>query len=231
MIHLGRGVAGTTADIARGLSAAQAIRAVNYHSTPRCLQTGFRAEIAALARRYGGLDANGLDRMMAGEPLTEPVVVPILFEGFRDHYDVMLPIVEAHGLTAWFVLPPAFLDAPPGEQRPFAKRHALVYPRDEYPGERIALSWAELRDIEARGHLVACHSRTHAALTPETPDDVLEDEIVRAKHDLDAALARPVEMFCYLRGSDHGVNARADARLLAAGYRYLLSNFRLQRLQ
>ena len=119
---------------------------------------------------------------------------------------------------------------PARRQRIFAARHQLHYGPDEYPGERIALNWGELRDARARGHLVACHSRNHTALFPDTPDDVLHDEIVMAKQELEDGLGAEVDTFCYLYGAEYGLNPRADALLVQAGFRYLFSNFRLQRL-
>ena len=231
MIRLPRSVRQTAHELTRGLATGNALRLINYHSTPRIREEQFRAEIAALAQTHGGLDQAGLERFMSGEVPERPVVIPVLFEGFRDNYDVILPILEEHGLTGWFFIPPAFLDVPVAEQRAFAKRQTLIYPRDEYPGERIAMTWDELKDAHRRGHLVACHSRTHVELTPDTPDDVLDDEIVAAKRDFDEKLGAPVDMFCYLRGAEFGLNKRADKRLVDAGYRYLFSNFRLQKLQ
>lgn len=231
MIRLPRAVPQTAAELSRGLASGRALRLVNYHSTPHFRADEFRREVAAFAKGHTGLDAAGLERFMQGETPARPIIIPVLFEGFRDNYDVILPIIEDHDLTAWFFIPPAFIDVPADEQRPFAERHTLVYPHDGYPGSRIAMSWPELRDVHARGHLVACHSRSHTELTPDTPDDILNDEIVLAKQEFDDKLGAPVEMFCYLRGAEHGLNTRADSRLASAGYRYLLSNFRLQKLQ
>ena len=40
----------------------------------------------------------------------------------------------------------------------------------------------------------------------------------------------PVEIFCWLHGAEAGVNPRADQMLREAGFRYLFSNFKVQRL-
>ncbi len=230
MIRLTDGVAETARALSAGLARGREIRLVNYHSTPRFRAAEYEAQLAALAETHGGLTADGLDRLVDGERPARPALIPVLFEGFRDNYDVILPIIERYGFTAWFFVPPAFLGIPVDMQRAFADRQTLTYPHDEYPGERIAMSWDELRDAHARGHVVACHSRTHTELTPETPDCILHDEIVLAKQEFDAALGAPVEIFCFLRGAEYGLNPRADAMLAEAGYRYIWSNFRVQRL-
>lgn len=230
MIRLSASVPETAADISAALARDGMIRLINYHSTPRVRAAEYEAQLAALAGRYDSLDAAGLEALMAGNRPKRPVLIPVLFEGFRDNYDVILPMIERHGFTAWFFVPPAFLDVPVAMQRDFAHRQTLIYPRDEYPAGRIAMSWDELRDAHARGHVVACHSRTHTELTPETPDSILRDEIILAKEEFDAALGASVEIFCYLRGAEYGLNPRADAMLRDAGYRYLFSNFRIQKL-
>ena len=154
-----------------------------------------------------------------------------MFEGFRDNYDVILPILEEFGFVGWFFVPSHFLNVPARRQRIFAARHSLHYGADEYPGDRIALSWVELRAAHSRGHLVACHSRNHTALLRDTPDDVLHDEIVVAKQELEDGLGAKVDTFCYLYGAEYGLNPRADALLVEAGFKYLFSNYRLQKLQ
>ena len=61
--------------------------------------------------------------------------MPVLFEGFRDNVDVMLPILEEFGFKGWFFVPSAFPAVVPDVQRSYAKAHKLHLPaRDEYPG-------------------------------------------------------------------------------------------------
>ncbi len=228
MIILPKSAAETAAEIATGFRTGRAIHLINYHATPSTRAAQYRAEIAACAGRYASLGDRGVAGLMQGGG--KPVLAPILFEGFRDNYDVILPILEEFGFAGWFFIPSHFLNVSARRQRIFAARHQLHYGPDEYPGERIALNWAELRDAKARGHLVACHSRNHTALFPDTPDDVLHDEIVVAKQELEDGLGSEVDTFCYLYGAEYGLNPRADAMLVKAGFKYLFSNFRLQRL-
>lgn len=230
MMILPRSPAQTAAELAAGFRSGRAIHLINYHATPSTHRDQYRAQIAAFAGRFDSLARRGIEGLMSGGG-ARPVLAPILFEGFRDNHDVLLPILEEHGFAGWFFVPSHFPNVAPRRQRIFAARHSLHYGADEYPGDRIALSWPELRAAHGRGHLVACHSRNHTALHPDTPDDVLHDEIVVAKRELEDGLGAEVDTFCYLYGAEYGLNPRADAMLIAAGFRYLFSNFRLQRLQ
>ncbi len=162
----------------------------------------------------------------------KPGVMLALFEGYRDNLDVLLPIIEEFGLTAWFFVPSGFLNVPAEEQRSYCAGHTLHLPAvDEYPGDRIALTWDEARAIVARGHAFACHTRTHNEVTPETPRAVLEDEIAASKAEMDRELGISVEIFCWLEGVALGINPEADDLLRQSGYRYLFSNFKIQKLQ
>ena len=232
MILLPRTAAETAVELARGLRNGRAFRLLNFHATPSTRRMEYRRQIAACAGHYSSLSSEGLHRVMTdGAMPDKPMLVPVLFEGFRDNHDVILPILEEFGFKGWFFVPSHFPNVDAGRQRIFAARHHLYYGPDEYPGQRIALDWTELRAAHARGHLVACHSCNHTALHPDTPDAVLHDEIIVAKQELEQGLGAAVDTFCYLYGAEYGLNPRADALLIEAGFRYLFSNFRLQKLQ
>ena len=220
----------TAAELAAGFRHGRAIHLINYHATPSTHREEYRAQIAACAGRFDSLKDRGIEGLMQGGG-ARPILAPILFEGFRDNYDVLCPILEEYGFVGWFFVPSHFLNVPARHQRIFAARHSLHYGADEYPGDRIALSWPELRAAHARGHLVACHSRNHTALYRDTSDEVLYDEIVVAKKELEDGLGAEVNTFCYLYGAEYGLNPRSDALLVEAGFKYLFSNYRLQKLQ
>ncbi|MBC7480145.1 MAG: polysaccharide deacetylase family protein, partial [Pseudorhodobacter sp.] len=222
MIQLPRSPTETAAELATGLRTGRAFRLINFHATPRTMANAYRHEIAACSGHYTSLTAPLLHQVMSGGAMpAKPMLLPILFEGFRDNYDVILPILEQHDFKGWLFIPSHFLNVPARHQRIFAARHSLEYGPDEYVGDRIALNWTELRDAHARGHLVACHSRNHTALHPDTSDDILHDEIVVGKEELDQGLGAEVDTFCYLYGAEYGLNPRADALLMQAGFRYL----------
>lgn len=220
-------------EIAEGMAGSRAIRAVNFHATPLYHAAEFRRQIAAYARAFEPVTPANFAAAIAGDwPYARPGLIPMLFEGFRDNLDVMLPILEEYGFVGWFFVPSIFLGLSPHEQRPFAAAHDLDPAlQDEYPGERIALTWEEAREIRRRGHVFACHTRTHSAVTADTPLAMLEDEIVVAKAEMEAALGGEVDIFCWLGGTAIGEHPEADRLLRESGFRYLFSNFKIQRLQ
>ncbi|MBP1807067.1 polysaccharide deacetylase family protein [Rubellimicrobium aerolatum] len=220
------------ASILRGLSAGRMLRVVNFHATPAYRREEYRRQVAAYADRFAPVTPANFDAAFDGtwaDP--RPGLMPVLFEGWRDNVDVMLPILEEFGFKGWFFVPSAFPGIGAQDQRAYADAHTLRLPRrDEYPGQRVALTWDEAGDAASRGHGFACHSRSHFDLQPDTPDDVLREEIHTAAAEMRAGLGQPAEIFCWLHGAEAGVNPRADAMLKDAGFRYLFSNFKVQRL-
>lgn len=222
----------TAKDITNGIARGHALRMVNYHATPKARTAEYQRQLDAYAPHYSAFGREHLDDWFAGAWNPEkPPVIPVLFEGFRDNYDVIMPMLEAKGLKGWFILPSHFPNVPAEDQRKYAADHILYYETDEYPGERIVATWDELRDAAARGHTFANHSRHHTELMPDTPEDTLFDEIVESKREFEDGLGQTVDIFCWLHGAEVGINPRADEMMREAGYKYLFSNFRLQKLQ
>lgn len=221
------------ADVTAAMARSRTVRLVNFHATPRYREAEFRRQIEAFAHEFEPITPANFEAAVDGRWTNErPGLLPALFEGYRDNLDVMLPILEEFGFTGWLFVPSGFLGVPAAEQRSYAAGHVLHLPeQDEYPGERIALTWDEAREIARRGHAFACHTRTHNPVTPETPRAVLEDEILAAKAEMETELGTTIEIFCWLEGAALGVNAEADEMLRQAGFRFLLSNFKIQKLQ
>ena len=220
-------------DLAVGLANSRLIRLVNFHATPRYREAEFRRQIRTFAENFEPITPANFAAAVSGQwDHDRPGLMPALFEGYRDNLDVLLPILEEFGFTGWFFIPSGFLSVPAHEQRSYAASHVLHLPeQDEYPDERIALTWDEARQIVRRGHVFACHTRTHSEVRPDTPHAILENEIVAAKAEMEAQLGTAIDVFCWLEGAAIGVNPRADDMLRQAGFRYLLSNFKVQALR
>ncbi len=219
------------ARIARALAGGDAVRVVNYHLTPRHRAAEYDAEFAGLARRFDPVDEDGLDLYLRGHRWRggRPGVIPAFYNGYRDNFDVALPLLEKHGLTGWFFAVPGYTSCPVPEQLAWGAARRLRTLDAEYADGRYALSWDELRRIEARGHVVASHTRTHSRVDMDDPA-AIEDEIVGAQRDFAEGLGHPVRSFAWLLGGRYGENPDADAAVDRAGYDFLFSNLALQRL-
>ena len=211
------------------------LRTVNFHSTPRTSAAYYDKLLRWYAEHFSTLDEGDLGqffktgRWHPDKSSEKPLLLLSFFEGTRNHYEVILPLLERYGLTAWFFIIPHFLEVPPAEQVAYADTHYIGVTPGEYGDERLTLSWDEVREL-SQNHVIVSHTLTHTALTPDSSDALMTREIEVSKRVLEAQLGREVESFAWLLGAEHGLNPRADAYLLSAGYRYLFSTFKLQRL-
>ncbi len=218
----------------RRLASARLLRVVNFHNTPRALEARYAEQIGALAafRALGQEDVEALAAGRRGEP---PGCLPVLYEGWRNGYDVALPLIEAAGLRAWFFIPTALIDTPPADQLTFALAHTFDTLdakglADEYPDGRLAMTWDELRDVVRRGHVVACHTATHADQVDIVGDEDVEREIVAPRRRLAEELGVKARSIAFLWARPAGRDARVDAALRHAGYRLVFSATMIQRI-
>ncbi len=213
------------------LATGHCLRVVNYHNTPAARADQFDAEFAALAARYSPVDEDALAAFLAtGQwPGDRPGVIPAFYNGYRNNFDVALPLLQKHGLIGWFFAVPGYTACPATDQPAFAAAHTLSTVAVEYPDGRTALSWEELRKIDRAGHVVASHTQTHSRVSLDDPD-AFWPEIVGAQEDFATHLGHPVRTFAWLFGGRYGENAQADRAVDAAGYEFHFSNFSVQRL-
>jgi len=217
--------------LARGFAAGAPIHAVNFHNTPAHRAAEYDRQLAALAQRFGPCTEDDLSAFLATGrwERARPGGVIALYNGYRNNFDVMRPLLEKHGLVGWFFVASGYVDCPVAEQLAFGAAHRLATIPGEYPDGRYALSWDEVRDLDRAGHVIASHTRTHAQVSGDDPV-ALKAEILGSQEDFVRSLGHPVRAFAWLMGGAYGENPLADALVDRAGYEFLFSNFRVQRL-
>lgn len=217
-------------ELASAFRSAAPISAINYHNTPAYRAHEYDRELAALAERFAPTGEDELARFFetGSWPGRKPGVIIALYNGYRNNYDVFRPLLEKHGLIGWFFAASAYASCPAADQVAFSARQNLRLIPDEYADGRYAMDWTELRALD-RDHVVASHTRNHARIAVD--DAVgMEDEIVGAQQDFHANLGHPVRSFAWLLSGTHGQSPLTDACLARAGYEFLFSNFKVQRL-
>ncbi len=222
----------TEADRVRASAAAgRILRSVNFHSTPRRRAAELDEYLRHVAASFSSVTTGDIDAALASGSWStpRPPVVLAFFNGFRDNHEVALPLLEAHGLTGWFFVATGWLALDAAEQRDFALRGGMRLPEETSdPAGRIALDWDQVRELSLR-HEIASHTRSHSRV--DAGDRArLRAEIVGSQEDLIRHLGRPAAAFAWLQGTEYGISPSADELLLEAGYRYLFSNLRLQRI-
>ena len=207
------------------------IRAVNFHNTSRAAAPSYEKQLAAYSRSFTSVTENELDEYLSTGRWhkSKPGLVVSVFEGYRNSYEVLLPLIEKYGFTAWFWVITSFINAPVAEQLSYADHHRIHMLSHEYPDGRYALTWQELRQIDKK-HVIASHSRSHALLA-QLPPEVQYQEVVGSQDDFKKNLGHPVRGFVSLTGPAYGENPAIDALIQQAGYEFVFSNYRIQRVR
>ena len=207
------------------------IRAVNFHSTARANADHYERQLAQYHRSFTSVNQDELDEYLTTGRWhkSKPGLIVSVFEGYRNSYDVLLPLLEKYEFIGWFWMITSFINAPIPEQLTYAEHHDIDMLTHEYPDGRYAMTWDELRQID-RKHVIASHTRSHTLLS-QLPPDVQHQEVVGSQDDFKKNLGHPVRGFVSLTGPAYGETPAIDKLIEEAGYDYVLSNFRIQRIR
>jgi Polysaccharide deacetylase len=209
----------------------QLIRVVNYHSTPLGDYPILERELTDYAEAFAPVTLDDLDALFeTGEwHKDKPGLIPVFYEGYRNSATVAAPICDKLGLTAWFPVATQFLSTSVEHQETFARAHWIYLVEEDLRGERIAMTWDELKQLSER-HVVFPHTASHEGFDTILDDADLAREVVEPKARMDAVTGQDAPAFAWLHGSAYGRSPIHDRALVQAGYRYLFSNTMIQRL-
>jgi len=221
-------VADTNSGILRG----SFIRTVNFHSTPAVHRDRYEKQLAFFSHYYSPVTVADIDQYLdTGRwHKDKPGLILAIFEGFRNHFDVIYPLLEKYNLTGWFHIPAFFPDVPVPEQHTFADANQLhITHEEEYPDGRFAMNWDEIRDV-SKNHVLCCHSGTHFRIQLDTPEEDMRREIVDSRRHLEKMTGQECTVFCWLYGEEYSYNPRAAVFIQEAGYRYVIGNLKMERV-
>jgi peptidoglycan/xylan/chitin deacetylase (PgdA/CDA1 family) len=213
------------------LAAGRLLRVVNFHNTAAGAAPGLRRHLEQIRADFVPIGFDELDELFrTGEwHADRPPVLAVFYEGYANHAAVAAPLLDELGLTGWFFIPTVFVDVPLAAQESFAHAHSIDLVEEEHGAARLALTWPEIAQLAQR-HVIAAHTGTHERIDAITTEDDLEREIFGPYRRILQVTGRPPAATAFLGGSGVGHTPLVDAALRAAGYRYVFSNSRLQRL-
>jgi peptidoglycan/xylan/chitin deacetylase (PgdA/CDA1 family) len=223
-------VTGRAAGAIENLARGSYLRVVNFHNTPASRTEVYVEQLSRYARSHRSVSLADLDQLAHGGrwPYDRPGFLPVFFEGYRNNFEVALPILEDLSLTGWFYIPSAFHAVPASEQAAFAEAHHIGLAEEE-AGARPSMTADEIRRVGER-HVIAAHTATHEHMGAIATEEDVEREIVEPKRVLERICGRPVDVFAWLFAERYGINERCDRGLREAGYRWVVSHARLQKI-
>ncbi|GAA3753848.1 polysaccharide deacetylase family protein [Terriglobus aquaticus] len=208
------------------------IRVVNYHNTPRIRAEQMERELQQYSQAFTSVNEAELrSYIQTGQwKKSKPGMIPVLYEGYRNGYDVIAPLLEKYGFVGWFFIITEFIKGPVPDQVTYAKGHHIGMQTREYPEGRYALTWQEIRELSKK-HVIASHARNHAELSAMS-EEARRAEIFGSQEDFRKNLGRPVLAFSSLRGPAQNEHPEVDTAKLVqqAGYEFVFSNYRIQRV-
>jgi peptidoglycan/xylan/chitin deacetylase (PgdA/CDA1 family) len=225
-----KALAKDSALVAKLLASRPLIRALNFHNTPMRRQAELDRQLAHCAQHFSPVDQHDLERWLASGEWRKPKPGMILafYEGYRNGYDVIRPLLAKHGLTGWFFIITGFVDTPAADQLEYALAHDIGMETREYADGRYALSWDEIRALDKK-HVIASHARSHQPIA--AMDAVSQRaEVLGSQVRIISELGQPAQSFVSYGGPAYGEDAAVDALVGEAGYRFQFSNYRIQRL-
>ena len=207
------------------------IRAVNFHNTSRAQVEQYERQLAQYSLSFSSVNQEELEEYLTTGKWNKPKpgLIVSVFEGYRNSFDVLTPLIEKYGFIGWYWVITGFINASIPNQRTFAENHDIDMLTHEYADGRYALTWDELRQLDKK-HVIACHTRSHTLLAQLDPD-IRRQEVVGSQEDFKKNLGHPVRAFVSLTGPAYGENPATDSLIDAAGYDFVFSNFLIQRIR
>jgi len=207
------------------------IRAVNFHNTSRAQSSLYERQLAEYSQSFTSVTADDLDQYLTTGQWHKPKpgLIVSVFEGYRNSYEVLTPLIEKHGFVGWFWIITSFINSPIPDQLNFADHHDIDMLTHEYSDGRYAMTWDELRQLDKK-HVIASHTRSHTLLSSLEPS-VQRAEVIGSQEDFKKNLGHPVRAFVSLTGPAYGENPAIDRLINEAGYDTVLSNYRVQRIK
>ncbi len=206
------------------------IRAANFHNTPKYRESEVEAQLQQWNKAFSSVNEQELDAYLTTGRWHKPKpgLIIGLYNGYRNQYDIMLPLLERYGFIGWYFVPTAFASAPAAEQLSFVASRTLKIIPNEYSDGRYALNWDELRVLDKK-HVVACHTRNHAKLADDPA--YLQNEIVAPQTDFEQQLGHRVRSFAWLSGAPYGGHPASDRLIDEAQYHFVFSNYTIQKVR
>lgn len=127
--------------------------------------------------RENGYSSATFDALAAhvtsGAPLPPKPVILSFDDDWQSQYENAVPLLHKYGFTATFFI----------WVRAVGREHHMT--------------WDEIRELDAEGMEIGCHTLTHLILPKLKSDDMLRREIVSAKDLIEAHIGHPVTSLAY----------------------------------
>ena len=141
-------------------------------------------------------------KVMAGEKISEKSVILTFDDGYRDNWELAMPLLSRYGFSATVFMVSDLVGG------------TNLWERNESRQNAEMMKLEHLREWLDAGFEVGSHGVSHRRVTTLNPEE-LEEEVTKSKKDLEDLLGVDIKFFCYPNGN---FNAAAVEALKKAGY-------------
>jgi peptidoglycan/xylan/chitin deacetylase (PgdA/CDA1 family) len=160
------------------------------------------------------VDSDAVLEILDGErPIDEPCFHLSFDDGFDNHYRNAFPILEELEIKATFFVPSKLVDSTDAE---FLE---AWWTRDVDPLPTRMMRWNWLREMNAAGHEIGSHTRSHARLSDISEDRPrLAEEVGGSKREIEDRLGTACRFISWPYGTNADMNERCFGEIESAGY-------------
>lgn len=171
----------------------------------------FEAHLKYLVNNYTVLPLSVMVNLLrAGSPIPSNAVVITFDDGYRDNFEVVLPLLEKYRCHATFFVVTDFIDE-------------LVELNGEIGFE--AMSWDQVKELDKSPYAeIGCHGKTHTILSLLNEEE-LGKEILQSKFSLEEKLKRKVDLFAFPNGQGADIHYGSLDLLKSYGFKASCSTF------
>ena len=139
-------------------------------------------------------------------------------DGIRTHFDLVRPLLQAHGMKGTFFIP--------GVRTMWVKRMRKIRENDGYDMQEGPMDWEEIKQMDAEGFEMANHTVNHPSVCSKSLDENRKEVEGMNKQFADNGVTKP-ETFCY---PGYHASHEVAGLLGALGFKfarigYLIDNF------
>lgn len=166
----------------------------------------FARQIRWLKERFDVVDLAEAQRRIASGRNERPTVSITFDDGYAENMQFAVPLLLREQLPFTYFV---------ATNHVFGNR---PFPHDDAAGQSLAPNtMSQLREMAAAGVEIGAHNRNHIHLGVASVE-VMEDEIVGSKHDLEQALEREIRYFAFPYGQPVDLSTAAFQIAYQAGY-------------
>jgi O-antigen/teichoic acid export membrane protein/peptidoglycan/xylan/chitin deacetylase (PgdA/CDA1 family) len=174
----------------------------------------FERQMAWLNRNFDMVSLDEAQRRIASGENRRPAVSITFDDGYADNCAMALPLLlDLKIPVTYFVASQNVLDGQP-------------FPHDSALGAPLAPNTPdEIRALADAGVEIGCHTRRHTNLGPVRDPEILYEEMVGARQDLETMTGRPVRYFAFPYGHHHNLTTESFTLAHRTGYRGVCSAY------